>query len=205
MLAGTASILNGAPGAVILYALLAVLLWPVRLGSAAVRAGDFVAARPIGALPARLCWLLLWASFGFFGLQSRNRGSDDVRNMVSAMAPAEPHWLSSLDVALARDLAGRGLEVSITMAVVFCVIAVGVFAPARYLRLVLALAAAVAAVVWVVGEGFGGVFSGPSTDPSSGPLLVLLAAAYWPVATSGRALASRVGAVTFATSTAAES
>jgi hypothetical protein len=187
VLAGTASPLTGAPGAVILYALLAVLLWPSDRGSRATAASggrDFVAARPLGALPARLCWLVLWLSLGWFALQPPNRGSDDLRNMVSGMASGEPRWLSSLDLALARDLAGKGLEVSITMAVVFCVIGVGILAPLRVARIALVLAGAVAAAVWVVGEGFGGVFAGPSTDPNSGPLLILLAAAYWPRSSS---------------------
>jgi hypothetical protein len=187
VLSGTASPLNGAPGAVILYALLAVLLWPAGPDSRTTGADNFVAARPLGALPARLCWLTLWASLAWFAAQSPNRGSDDLRNMISTMASGEPRWLSSLDLAVARDLAGRGLEVSIAMTVVFCVIALGVFAPARVGRLALVLAVAVAVAIWVVGEGFGGVFSGPATDPNSGPLLVLLAVAYWPLASAGPA------------------
>jgi hypothetical protein len=38
----------------------------------------------------------------------------------------------------------------------------------------------VAAVIWVVGEAFGAIFTGAGTDPNSGPLLALLALAYWP-------------------------
>jgi hypothetical protein len=208
---GTASPFSGAPGAVILYALLAVLLWPTApapestLASASAPAtapapGErpmtgFVAARPIGDVPARLCWLALWGSLGFFAVQSPNRGSDALRDTISAMAVGEPRWLSALDLSVARDVAGRGLEVSVVMAVVFGVIAVGVFAPVGVVRLVLALAGGVAAVVWVVGEGFGGVFSGPSTDPNSGPLLILLAAAYWPFATTAPVRAGAAGAI----------
>jgi len=33
--------------------------------------------------------------------------------------------------------------------------------------------------IWVVGENFGQVFSGSATDPNSGPLLALLAVAFW--------------------------
>jgi hypothetical protein len=73
---------------------------------------------------------------------------------------------------------------------------VAVFAQSRVLRAALALAGLVAVVIWVVGEGFGGVFSGPATDPNSGPLLVLLAAAYWPVRAASAAVLgdSRAGA-----------
>jgi hypothetical protein len=38
----------------------------------------------------------------------------------------------------------------------------------------------------VVGENFGRVLTGTATDPSTGPVLLLLAVAYWPLApTSG--------------------
>jgi hypothetical protein len=38
----------------------------------------------------------------------------------------------------------------------------------------------VAVVIWVFGEAFGAIMTGGATDPSSGPLLALLALAYWP-------------------------
>jgi hypothetical protein len=34
--------------------------------------------------------------------------------------------------------------------------------------------------IWVLGENFGGVLTGQGTDPSTGLVLVLLAAAFWP-------------------------
>ena len=42
------------------------------------------------------------------------------------------------------------------------------------------LALVAAAVIWVVGEAFGTILAGGATDPNSGPLLALLALAYWP-------------------------
>ena len=42
------------------------------------------------------------------------------------------------------------------------------------------LAVVVALVIWVVGQAFGVILAGGATDPNSGPLLVLLALAYWP-------------------------
>ena len=33
---------------------------------------------------------------------------------------------------------------------------------------------------WAAGEHFGSLFSGTATDPNSGPLLLLIAAAFWP-------------------------
>ena len=43
----------------------------------------------------------------------------------------------------------------------------------------------VAAFIWVFGEAFGQLLTGGATDPDSGPLLALIALAYWPRATAG--------------------
>lgn len=178
LLTGTASPLTGAPGAVLLYALLAILLWP----SPGAQAGsDFVAARPVGAFAARVIWLLLWSGLGLLSLSSFNRQPDSISGMIRSMSAGQPTWLATLDRHLAQDLAGHGGAVAIATAVLFGLIAVAAFMPRSILRAALVLAGVTAVVIWVVGEGFGGVFSGPATDPNSGPLLILLAAAYWPL------------------------
>ena len=41
------------------------------------------------------------------------------------------------------------------------------------------LALALAGLIWLA-EGLGGLFTGSGTDPNSGPLLALLAVAFWP-------------------------
>ena len=61
----------------------------------------------------------------------------------------------------------------------FAVIAVAVFIPAAC-RPALAVAIVLALAIWLVGEDLGDVFTGRGTDPNTGPLLVLLALAYWP-------------------------
>jgi hypothetical protein len=176
---GTASPFTGAPGAVVLYGLLAVLVWPAPGGEES--GGGFVAARPVGALPARLIWLALWGGLSALSLSPANRQPDAVRDAISSMAASEPHWLAALEQAVARDVAGRGLAVSIVSAVIFGVIGLGIFAPPRIARGILVVAVLVAAAIWLFGEEFGGIFTNAATDPNTGPLLVLLAAAYWPV------------------------
>jgi hypothetical protein len=180
VLTGKASPVSGAPGAVILYALLAVLLWPAERGGAPA---SFTAARAIGARAARVVWLVLWASLAYLALQPGNRAPQALHDMIAGMAAGEPGWLAALDKNAAALVAHQGLAASVVLAIVLALIAVGVYLPAPAARVTLVLAIVVAAVIWVVGEAFGTIFTGGGTDPNSGPLLALLALAYWPVST----------------------
>jgi hypothetical protein len=177
VLSGSASPVSGAPGAVILYALLAVLLWPAdRLGVPAT----FTAARAVGAPAARLLWLVLWGSLAYFALTPANRAPQALSDMISSMAGGEPGWVTGLDNHAAAALADQGQTASIVLAVVLTVIAAGVFLPPPLARSALLLALVVTAFIWVFGEAFGQVLAGGATDPNSAPLLALLALAYWP-------------------------
>jgi hypothetical protein len=177
VLTGGASPVTGAPGAVILYALLAVLLWPA---AASGGPGSFVAARPIGARAARLVWLVLWGSLAYLAVLPGNRTAQGLRDMVAGMAAGEPSWMASMNRSAAGLLAGRGLVASIVLAVVLAAIAVGVFLPGPAVRVTVVLAVLVSAVIWIVGQDLGAILAGNETDVNSGPLLVLVALAYWP-------------------------
>jgi hypothetical protein len=189
VLTGTASPVSGAPGPVILYALLAVLLWPRdRGGGAAGSAGStvpFVAARAVGAPAARALWLILWASLAYFALLPANRAPRALPAMLSGMTEGEPAWLASISQHGAAFLAHQGLAASAVLAVLLALIAVGVYLPPPAARTILATAAVLAAVIGVAGQDLGGILTGTGTDPESGPLLILLALAYWPVRTDG--------------------
>ena len=177
VLAGKASPVNGAPGAVILYAVAAILLWPAERDAPA----PFAAARAVGRRAAQAAWLVLWGSLAFFAVLPASRAPQAISNMISAMAPGEPGWLGWLDTHAASALTHRGLPASIVLAGVLALIAVGVYLPARSVRAIVALALAVAAVLWLA-QGLGGVFTGSGTDLNSGPLLALMALAFWPAA-----------------------
>ncbi len=182
VLTGRASPLNGAPGPVILYALLAVLLWP----GARDRPAPFVAGRGVGTRAARALWLILWGSLAFFALTPASRAPQAASGMISSMAAGEPGWLTWLELHAASALAGRGLAVSAVLAAALVVAAVGAYLPARAARLTLVLVLVLAAALWLAG-GLGGVLTGSATDPGTGPLLALLAVAYWPARDTARA------------------
>jgi hypothetical protein len=183
LLARTADPLTGAPGAALLYALLALLLWPAGDGTVdgAGWVGRAVADRHLGRRAASVLWVVLWGSFSWLSLWAANRGAGRLASQIASGAGTAPHWLASMNQAIARHLAGQGLALAVVLAAVFLVVALGVLAPPAAARPILVLAALVAIGIWLVGEDFGGMASGQGTDPNSGPLLLLLVAAYWPL------------------------
>jgi hypothetical protein len=178
VLTNSASPVNGAPGAVIIYALLAVLLWPADRGG---EPAPFTAARAVGAHVARGLWLVLWLSLAYFALTPANRAPQALNGMIAGMESGQPGWLAAIDRGAASLVAGQGLAASIVLAVALTAIAVGVYLPPPVAKTTLVLAIVVAAVIWVFGEAFGMIIAGGATDPNSGPLLTLLALTYWPV------------------------
>lgn len=179
LLTGAADPVTGAPGAALLYAMAAVLLWPV-LGDR-TPAGTAVVRRPAGPAPAAALWVALWGSFAWLALWPANRAADGLSARVAGAAAMAPGWVGWLDRSLAGGLAGHGLEASVVLAALFVVVALAVLVPPAIARPLLVLAIVVALAFWILGQSFGGVMMGQGTDPNSGPLLVLLAAAYWPV------------------------
>jgi hypothetical protein len=179
VLSGTASPLTGAPGAVLLYALVAAAAWPGRAGR------PVAAGSPLGRHGAALAWLLLWGSSAYFLLQPSNRSSHALSSAVAALAAGEPGWLAGLDRAVAGAIGSHGSAVSMALALACLAIAAGILCRVTA-RAALLLSVLVALAIWVLGENFGGLLTGQATDPNTGPLLILLAAAYWPARSSVR-------------------
>jgi hypothetical protein len=189
ILTGSASPLTGAPGAAVLYVLLAVLIWPrcapargltaQRRGAAVGPAASVAAASRLGPRWSRLSWLLLWGSSAYFLLQAQVRAPGQLSSTIGGVAGGEPGWLAPIDRSAAQAVGSRGGVVSVVLAIAFLLVGLAVFIPAAT-RPALALAVISAAAIWVLTENLGGIFTGMGTDPNTGPLLILLAAAYWP-------------------------
>ena len=191
ILTGSASPLTGAPGAAVLYVLLAVLIWPRRAplegltaqdrSAAAGPAASVAAASRLGPRWPRLSWLLLWASSAYFLLQAQVRAPGHLSSTIRGLAGGEPGWLASIDRSAANAVGSSGGVVSVVLAITFLLVGLAVSIPAAT-RPALALAILSAAAIWVLTQNLGGIFTGTGTDPNTGPLLILLAAAYWPLA-----------------------
>ena len=178
VLHGDGSSIAGGPGAVLFYAVLAVLLWP-RDPSGST--SQFVAARAVGGLAARIVWVVVWAGLAALAVVGAARSPQGVHDLIAGSGSGQPGWLAAIDRHAAAAVAGRGLVVAFVLAGICLLVAAGVFLPAAVCRAVLVLAIVTALAVWVVGQNFGMIFPGGATDPNSGPLLILLALAYWPV------------------------
>jgi hypothetical protein len=189
IVSGSASPANGAPGAVLIYALLAVLLWPsARPASPAAENSpaargrtSFAAGQFTGTAMAKLCWLALWGGLACLSLFPATRAPRALGRMITASAAGEPAWLARVDSGIGAFASQHGPAVAVALAVVLAVVAVGVYLPPTALRAVLVLAIVTAAAIWIA-EGLGGMLTGSGTDPNSGPLLALLALAFWPIA-----------------------
>ena len=175
-----ASPLAGFPGGVVLYAVIAILLWP----ATARDRGELTvpAARGrFGARGAGLFWAALWGSFACYLLLPANRGARALAQIFTTSASDEPGWLRSVEGAAANLIGSHGTLVSVLLALACAFAALGIFKPSVMKPAVL-VAAAFALVIWVA-EAFGGILTGTGTDPNTGLLLVLLAACYWPYRT----------------------
>ncbi len=156
-----ATALTGAPGAVLLYALIGAMVWPNG------RPGGL-----LGVRGARAVWAGLWLLMAYLWLVEAG-GANGVTNAINA-APSGMSWLSSVQNWFANAAKGNGVVIAVVLAAVSVAIGLAVAANWRPKQF-LALAVVLSLLYWVVGQGFGGIPQGGATDPNAGLLFVLLA------------------------------
>jgi hypothetical protein len=162
LFAGTSNPLTGAPGAVLLYALIGLLVWPGE------RTGGL-----LGARGARTAWAALWLVMAWSWLLAPNSSANATTNAI--MSAPGGGWLHSLQSSVASSAKGHGLLIALVLALLSAVIGLAVATNWRPLPF-LALAIVLNVGYWVIGQGFGGIFyTNSATDPNAGPLFVLLA------------------------------
>lgn len=191
LLTGQASILTGAPGAVLLYPLLGLVIYPRRITDAQESRSE-----PSGILSRQQ---LLWglAAFWFFAallqLQPFWWQPDQISQAIGAMSGAggldylfvDPvlNWLSSIT-------SHSEIVLNVALIVLFAAIGAGLLLVKNgRLRPLLVISIVISFIVWWGAEGFGMIFSGMATDFNSGLLLIIIALACWPRVQS--ALAAR--------------
>jgi hypothetical protein len=180
LLTGQASALTGAPGAVLLYALLALVVYPP---SSTIDSDE-------GGLLSRQ--QLRWALAIFW--------------MLMALLQAQPYWWQQGQISQAVSvMIGQGgfnsflidpilqwlsnitssIEIPLNAALIVVFLSLGValfFVDNSHIRPVLVASIVVSLIIWYGAQAFGMIFTGMATDFNSGLLLVVIALACWPLA-----------------------
>jgi hypothetical protein len=177
--AGKATLLVGAPGPALLYAVLAVVAWPRDRRWCET---TIAAAGALGERATRGLWVMLWVGGALL------RITPFWFAPVYALAgdfqlglDQEPHWLFTINETLSRFATAAGLPLVIAIAIVEAAIGLGMLT--RYRRSFLVGGMIVTVVYWAVGQQFAQIFTGDATDVGAGPLYILLALSLWPRAT----------------------
>jgi hypothetical protein len=174
--------LMGAPGAVILYAIIGLLVWPTdkRQGRSPTSLG------PLGDRGGLYFWSGLWLVSAALWVANVNRAKEATHSMITEMAEASPHWLAKIQDSLAKHTVGHGTTIAIVLAIVSIAVAIGVWTPLRWPALAIGIILSIA--YWLYGQDLGGPFwAEGATDFNAGPLFVLLAFALMPIAQHTRA------------------
>ena len=169
--------LMGAPGGVILYAVVGLLVYPAgkREGCSPADTG------PLGDRGGLCAWSALWAMSAGLWLVNVNRAREATHEMIAGMAAASPHWLAKVQDSLGSHTQGHGTALAVALAIVSLAVAIGVWTPLRWPALAIGIVVSLA--YWLLGQSLGGPFwIGDATDVNAGPLFALLAVALFPVA-----------------------
>jgi copper(I)-binding protein len=187
---GHASLITGAPGAVLLYAVLAFVVWPRRVDDAPPgwrgwprrwSCGPHDSSMPPPAWTP-VAWAVVWIGGAVLQALPGQHTAGDIADSLSG--DDMPGWQMGLNQAIAntvRQFGATGVWLLLAVLVAIGLCALGGPRP----RAVAGWAgAAVATVFWMVGQGFGDLAGGRATDPNTGPLLIVLALALLGVAPS---------------------
>jgi hypothetical protein len=195
ILTGSATALTGAPGSVLMYALLGLMAWPrisARRADAAAPVGatdnlervgvaSSAAARGIGgALTPLAVWSGFWVLAAVLFVLPDNRTQTSISSAITGMAPGNPGWYAHFVTSVGNQFDLVGTQTAWVLAIVSLVIGLGPLL-ARRPGPFLAAGAVLSGLFWITGQGFlGGILTGHGTDPNTAPLVILLALAMAP-------------------------
>ncbi len=179
LLTGQASMLMGAPGAVLLYALLALVLYPRREQTAE--------KNPVGILSRqqlRWCLAEFWFLAAMMQLQPFWWQSGQISQAIGGMS-GQGGWNSLFVDPVLNWLSQRtgSTEIQLNIALILVFIGLGagmLMVKNERARWPLALSVVISFVVWWGAQGFGMIFTGVATDFNSGLLVIVMTLACWP-------------------------
>lgn len=162
------SILMGAPGAALLYAIISLAVMPDKDKPKDTN-------RPAYWLP--LAWAILWTGGAILQLLPGQNTSAALSSMISGMADGAPGWLAPLQNHTAHWLNSKSFWTIAVLAAIQALIGLLVLFPGRARRVAVTAGIILSLVFWFVGQGLGQYYSGLATDPNTAPLFILLGVA----------------------------
>ncbi len=172
ILTGQGSLITGAPGSAMLYAVLTWAAWPP-------------SSRPGGSRGRRRAITAVLGCFWAFGAALQAFPTFFTAAGVSQMLLGnvntyQPRWVNALMRWGAAGLAAHLVAANASLIVIMALIAAGIWAGGRPRRIALAGSMAFAALAWVFGQAFGMLLMVMTTDPNTAPVFVALAWYVWP-------------------------
>ena len=187
LLTGTASALTGAPGAVLLYPLIGLAVWPRMPGQQPIFAGSVPVSSDDGLLSRRgLRYVLsaFWFVMALLQLQPYWWQSGQISGAISGMVGAgglNGVVVDPVLTALGNGTANIEVPLNILLILVFLGLGIVLALPGdRYVRPALIASIVVSAIIWYFTQAFGMIFTGMATDFNSGLLLIVIALGIWP-------------------------
>jgi hypothetical protein len=198
LLTGQASILTGAPGAVLLYPLLGLAIYP-RKKSTADSQGATRKANDDGLLSRKyLRWVLagFWCFAALLQLQPNWWQPGQISGAIGAMVGQGGLNTVLVDPVLQQvSTVTANIEVPLNSALIVVFLALGIglaVVKEEQLRPFLIASIVASVVFWYLAEAFGMILTGMATDFNSGLLVVVMALACWPKVQALRAARARV-------------
>jgi hypothetical protein len=162
---GSASLLNGAPGAALLYGVLAVAAWP--------RTRRDEDKGPPAGWTVRV-WTLLWIGYGILNLLPGNNSPRQIAAPIVANVGTSRGPLAAVDRLAASAIHALGPPALPLLVGLMTGVGLLALNPGRGRRVAVGAGCGLALAAWVVGQSFGQLTSGQATDPNAAPLVILL-------------------------------
>ena len=172
---GHMTALLGAPGAALLYIVLAMAAWPSAGRSTYGHTPPLRRQRRPQWIVG--VWVLLWVVSAVLNILPSNISSRTISSQLRVNASMVPSWLAAIDRGLASAVHAWGGGAVVVTVVVELAIGLLVLSHGPLRIVALSTGIVLAGLYWAVGQSFGQLFSGQATDPSTGPLIIILALA----------------------------
>lgn len=193
LLTGQASIFTGAPGAVLLYPLLGLLIWPRGTAGNEGQSGEE------GLLSRRMLRFVLagfWIFAALLQFQPLWWQAEQISQAIGAMVGQGGLNTVLVDPVLQRlSAATSGSETILNICLIVIFLALGsalAVVKDEQARPFLIASIVLSMLFWYMTQAFGMILTGMATDFNSGLLVVIITLACWPKPNAFRAVRSQV-------------